>query len=175
LTLITTIPLCAIRKHMLVQVLVPLIILVGGGGSASSVACPATCECAEAFEDLLSITCPGVTALMLPNETLQVDCVGRASIALPAAPEVSLTNCAPDAFARADTRTLFLRNLSTSSPVRVGAWPSLQKLDVSNNKLEILSTRFLSGLYSLTQLDLSKCQLHYLYPFCFHGFTLLKV
>jgi Leucine rich repeat len=160
---------------MLVHILA-LIVAAPLWCGATSVVCPATCECSETFEELLSIACPGMSALMLPNETLQVDCVGRAAaVQLPAAPEVSLTNCAPDAFARADTRTLFLRNLSTTGPVRVGAWPSLLKLDVSNNKLEILSTRFLSGLYSLTQLDLSKCQLHYLYPFCFHGFTLLKV
>jgi len=147
------------------------------GAACSVPSCPASCECSDNFEDLFSINCPGLSALLLTNETLQVDCLrsDAAPVRLPSAPEVSLTNCPPDAFVSPDTKSLFLRNLSTVGPVRVGEWTSLQKLDASSNKLEILSTRFLSGLQGLHQLDLSKCQLHFLYPFCFRGFILLKV
>ncbi|CAB3381861.1 Hypothetical predicted protein [Cloeon dipterum] len=147
---------------------------------SSTPKCPDSCTCPEHPEDLFVIDCSGLSALVLPNNTLQVDCLqdfdpDKFPGKFPSAPEVSLTNCPPDTFSSHLTKSLFLRNLSKpTSRVRLGSWPSLQKLDVSHNELEFLSSRFLEGMNGVVQLDLSRCRLLFIYPFVFKDFSLLQ-
>ncbi|XP_059489280.1 insulin-like growth factor-binding protein complex acid labile subunit [Neocloeon triangulifer] len=142
--------------------------------------CPSNCTCPEHPEDLFLLVCPGLNGLILPNHTLQLDCLPdfdpqRVPSLLPSAPEVSLTNCPPDVFVSSNTKSLFIRNISLPvSRVRLGEWTNLEKLDISNNHLEILPSRLLNGLNGLRQLDLSRCHLYFIYPSCFKDFALLK-